>query len=335
MKQPYSIDRLRELSAKWLDGNITEAEKAEFNEYYDQFNDTELDLSATNTSDPHQIALRILARLKEHIREEQETKTWGGLIPFNRKSLRWMAAACIIGLIVWAGISNWRHEKNTEIPLLTVNTVEGKTNKIILPDSTIVWMKPSSTLTYPKSFSGTERNISFTGEALFEVTKDSKHPFIITSGNYSIRVLGTSFNIRQSEKKNFELMVLTGKVAVRQDNKQGKSVSTLVTANHKLRAIADTFKVTATVEQEAILLVQQTEYLMSFRNDEMKEVISRLEKKFNIQIEVTNKQIYSCRLTADLTDQSLNRSLRLISDALNLQCRQENGRIYLHGNGCE
>ncbi|HEY0611277.1 MAG TPA: DUF4974 domain-containing protein, partial [Chitinophaga sp.] len=61
-----------------------------------------------------------------------------------------------------------------------------------------------------------------------------------------------------------------------------------------------------------------TEYDMSFNDARMTEVIHRIEKKFEVDIQTEDTTITSNLFTADLTDQSLKNTMEMISQALNL-----------------
>ena len=70
-----------------------------------------------------------------------------------------------------------------------------------LADGTRVWLNAESTLRYPVTFSGEERRVEMTGEVYFEVTKDERHPFIVSVNDVEIEVLGTAFNIAAYDEK--------------------------------------------------------------------------------------------------------------------------------------
>ena len=82
---------------------------------------------------------------------------------------------------------------------ITYNTLSvplGAEYKVILSDGTKVHLNSGSGLHYPTGFTGENREVCLIGEAYFEVAKDSLHPFIVKTGQMSIRVLGTSFNVK-------------------------------------------------------------------------------------------------------------------------------------------
>ena len=95
-----------------------------------------------------------------------------------------------------------------------IETQNGGQYQIILPDGTHVWLNAASSLTYPTSFSGTERKVSLKGEGYFEVSKDKNKPFKVEINEQTeIRVLGTHFNINAyNEEKAISTTLLEGSV---------------------------------------------------------------------------------------------------------------------------
>jgi len=90
----------------------------------------------------------------------------------------------------------------------------GQRSKIILPDSSEVFLGAGSKLTIPEKFTDNLREISLQGEAFFQVTKNPKKPFVIHTGTVQTRVLGTSFKIEAFKNKPLTVSVVTGKVRV-------------------------------------------------------------------------------------------------------------------------
>jgi ferric-dicitrate binding protein FerR (iron transport regulator) len=100
-------------------------------------------------------------------------------------------------------------------PLLSLHTEAGSSKEISLTDGTHIRLNGGTTLRYPTHFSGKSREVYLDGEAFFEVSKDSSHPFIIHSPALTTTVLGTSFNVKTSANEAMsEVAVATGKVRV-------------------------------------------------------------------------------------------------------------------------
>ena len=80
--------------------------------------------------------------------------------------------------------------------ILHLVTSHGKTCEITLEDGTTIWLNDESALDFPEHFSSTKREVKISGEAYFDVAKDSKRPFIVKGEGFETRVLGTQFNIK-------------------------------------------------------------------------------------------------------------------------------------------
>lgn len=320
--------RISELAQKWLKGTISEPELLEFNAWYNQFNDEELPLSA-HSGTPAEIKERMLSHLQQRLHREEATRP----VPVRKAWLGWAAAACLGALILIAGNKYhwWQHQ---EAEVLSVNT-SGRMQKIILPDSSIVWLKPNSHLTYPDKFEKGVRQVELKGEALFEITQRANQPFVVTAGQYTARVLGTSFNLRLlPEPNSMVLTVLTGKVAVAAQKDDTSKKETVLAARQKLVADTKQFVVKEVVPQEQSLLEKGTEYNMNFHNISFTDVIHRLEEKFNIKCHVEGQGLQYCSLTVDLTDQSLQESLLLIAATSNGRYEMQEGQVTWSGEGC-
>jgi len=104
-----------------------------------------------------------------------------------------------------------------------ISTPRGGQYQVILADGSKVWLNASSTLRFPTSFSGKQRNVELTGEAYFEVAKDAGRPFKVTvlpgasgGGVREVEVLGTSFNVMAySEENLIRTTLVDGAVKVR------------------------------------------------------------------------------------------------------------------------
>ena len=109
--------------------------------------------------------------------------------------------------------------KTGELLYNTITTPRGGQYQIVLPDETKVWLNAESSLRFPTSFTGKERNVELTGEGYFEVAPDKDKPFLVTAGQTATRVLGTHFNIMAYGDENaVKTTLLQGSVKMEQGN---------------------------------------------------------------------------------------------------------------------
>jgi ferric-dicitrate binding protein FerR (iron transport regulator) len=74
-------------------------------------------------------------------------------------------------------------------------TPRGGEYQLTLSDGTKVHLNAMATLKYPVAFRGDARMVELSGQAYFEVSKDADHPFYVKLNDYTIKVLGTSFDV--------------------------------------------------------------------------------------------------------------------------------------------
>lgn len=86
-------------------------------------------------------------------------------------------------------------EMNEAILYNTVMTPRGGQYRIQLSDGSRVKLNSFSSITYPVWFTGTERGVTITGEAYFEITKNAGMPFKVNAYDVQVEVRGTEFNI--------------------------------------------------------------------------------------------------------------------------------------------
>ncbi|MBN2214766.1 MAG: FecR domain-containing protein [Bacteroidales bacterium] len=82
---------------------------------------------------------------------------------------------------------------------------------VSLPDGTWITLNKYSQITYDKRFNKNNREVFFSGEAYFDVIRGQRLPFIIRTGNSTIQVVGTSFNIKD-DSSSLTVTVISGKV---------------------------------------------------------------------------------------------------------------------------
>lgn len=242
-------------------------------------------------------------------------------------SKQWVRVAASVVLLLTASFAVWNLVTDSA-PLHRL--VAHGTEKIILNDGTIVWLKEGSKFAYYEKDDGT-RHARLTGEALFEVAKIPNSSFTITCDKITVGVLGTSFNLKTGAER-IELDVLTGKVKLTSvHDSVGVSVTPNQTVIYSVQGEIDR----AVLTQKAIAeLTENTEYNMQFTNATMEEVIESLARKFDVTITVKDKSLNNCHVTANFTDDALEHSLEILSEVLHISYSIKGKHISLSGKGC-
>ncbi len=247
-------------------------------------------------------------------------------------------------ILLVSSLASLLYLKRAEIALLLnpEKMVERKTEKgqtmiVKLEDGSKVWLNSDSKLIYPEHFNGKSRNIKLVGEAYFEVVHLAKQPFTIESERVKTVVLGTSFNIRAYPgNKKVEVTVLTGKVAVYTPNGKKETFSKVyVTPDQKVTYAGEDIRLRP-YPVKAEESIDWKEGKMLFNATPLAEVIEEIERKYNVKLNCSDK-IRECPITttADLKNEGLNKTLRIIAGTVNASLSYQDGTYYLDGKGCE
>lgn len=111
-------------------------------------------------------------------------------------------------------------DAGTQLKWATLTVPPTKDYKVKLDDGSVVWLNAASTLRFPFRFDSSKREVYLTGEAYFEVAKNTKVPFIVHTNYADIKVHGTSFNVNAYEDEIFSASLVEGSVSAVRENKQ-------------------------------------------------------------------------------------------------------------------
>ncbi len=126
----------------------------------------------------------------------------------------WVVPLCLTALAALMFFSSGSHDDG--VPLVQHYARIGSVEKIILPDSTEVWLNAGSVIVYPDRYNDRERYAYIYGEGFFNVMKDADRPFTVKTENLDITVLGTSFNVNSFPGSVENTVTLeTGKINVK------------------------------------------------------------------------------------------------------------------------
>jgi transmembrane sensor len=130
------------------------------------------------------------------------------------KPWRYYAAASVLFFVLIGTGIYFNTTSTTESIILAENVIENTTAKIkyiVLPDNSKVELSPNSKILYGNNFA-LNRKIQILGEAFFKVKKDKQHPFQVFCNETTTTVLGTSFIVKESAKKEVTVELFEGSV---------------------------------------------------------------------------------------------------------------------------
>jgi len=196
------------------------------------------------------------------------------------KVIGYIAAACLIGFIVGFWLLK---SPSSSLPEYIVEKVSSSDSirRIILPDHSVVWLNANSQIKYLPQFEKSERKILLAGEAYFEVKPDKEKPFRVETSDFTIRVLGTTFNVASYHENDFsDATLILGKVVI--ENKRKEEILVLNPGQKARYSKEKESLVVEKVDTETETAWKNT--YISFEHTGIKQIIKKLEYIYNEQI---------------------------------------------------
>lgn len=186
-------------------------------------------------------------------------------------------------------------DSKTELAYNQVKTPKGGEYSVVLADGTKVYLGPYSSLTYPVTFTGKERKVKFSGEAYFDVTSDAAHPFIVEMEDMKVKVLGTSFNLRDYKDEPYsEATLVSGKVQIYTADDSCVLKPSYQALLDKSDRKLDTKKVD--VEE----FVAWKDGKLNLRNQRLEDILTRLSKWYDINVFYANEKAKDIRFYVNI-----------------------------------
>ncbi|HAZ02352.1 MAG: hypothetical protein A2W90_14165 [Bacteroidetes bacterium GWF2_42_66] len=193
------------------------------------------------------------------------------------------------------------------------NTIEipsGTRSSFTLPDGTFVYLNAGSTLKYPVVFGEDDRHVELNGEAWFEVKKDNLHPFIVSTSDINIKVLGTSFNCSAyAYDTKIETALVEGKVEI--SGKNGKN--SFLMEPGELAVFSKQVKTIEKTRTNLDKYIAWKSGKLMFRDDPMDKVIEKLDRWYNVEFQVDDPEILNYTYSATFSGESLDQVLKMLS----------------------
>jgi ferric-dicitrate binding protein FerR (iron transport regulator) len=153
--------------------------------------------------------------------------------------------------------------------------------------------------------------VELEGEAFFEVSTDEKRPFIVKTKYLDIKVLGTSFNVQTiNDTDETRIALIKGKVEIIEKNNSIKDIkSYILTPNQAISYNKKSGFINRVLNFNELEEIGWKDGVIYFKNANLNEVIKRLEKWYNVNIEVVKKPHFKWSYNGIFRDQSLQNVL--------------------------
>ncbi len=230
-------------------------------------------------------------------------------------------------------------------------TPNGEKSAIILPDSSKVTLNANSKISYPRSFSGRYREVYLSGEAFFDVTKNARQPFIIHTQKLTVKVLGTSFDVKAYPEDSvtettlirgsievtlkdrpFDKLILKPKEKLVVLNATGAESTTPGTPVARIRSpkllLTDITYFSAA--DSAIMETSWVNNKLVFRDESFEDLAARMERWYGVSIQFGNGQVKKYRFTGIFENESVKEVLNALRLTENFNYRISGDNILIY-----
>ena len=233
------------------------------------------------------------------------------------------AAACVIALLS-ASVFLYTHSGKENKELLTLqNTDSGNILVKTLDDGSTIYLTSNASLSYPKSFSPNQREVSLQGEALFDIAKNPEKPFLIQTDRVTVKVLGTAFNVKSSVDGHFELAVKRGRVRVTE--KEGGNFIE-VTAGQSVSFVGKHLVKYTNMDKR---IFDHYTAKMRFKDETLENIVHVINQNNDSFVVLKGNQLKTSRLNVQFYKNSVDEMTQIISLALNLKREIRQDTIYI------
>ena len=241
-------------------------------------------------------------------------------------------AATIAAIVLVLLIPTWVVYRYFTTPDITKIMASNEMLETTLSDGTIVTLNAHASISYTEDFGKGIREVEIKGEGYFDVVHDSAQPFILSSGNARIEVLGTAFYVNTTKNgEDVEVVLVVGSLSVYFEDIYGERKT--IIPGEKAELIQANQRIVVIPNEDPNFLAWKTRRMI-FLDDRLDVIIKTLNKVYQTDIRLGSQGLAACRLTASFNRQSLESVLSVIQATLDLNSESTSSEIILYGAGC-
>lgn len=234
------------------------------------------------------------------------------------------ASVAAIVCIVFGSIGYFNYMAEQKVTFAEVATSFGEKKQITLPDGTLLVLNSCSQVRYPDRFTGDTRRIELKGEGFFRVARNEAMPFIVKTGHFDVRVLGTHFDVKAYPTDEIvSVSVESGKVQV-----------DLPEAMMRLRAseqvLINTLSGEYSKRKEERGVAVWIKGELRFNSTPIRDVAKELERVYNCRITFAAGQEFNNLISGEHGNKNLESVLQSIEYISGVKYKKEGRNILLY-----
>ncbi|MEQ9216557.1 MAG: FecR domain-containing protein [Cyclobacteriaceae bacterium] len=305
-----------ELILKYLQGNITLEEQYQLTQWMELDKDNEKtfkrvqaywkDYSLDYSSVKSEIEEKIFGQIKKNQPIESPAIISGKLL----LKIAAMVAILLTSSFLVYHFTNAESEQVAVKPIAYIekSSLAGQKITTVLSDGTKVHLNSNSKLIVPERFEEDKRRVQLIGEAFFDVARDESKPFQITTEDFVINVLGTSFNVSAYQEGSNHVAVKEGIVSVKTDPFRSVELN----ANQMIKIYEDG-NISELSKVNEVLIFGWIDQVLAFQDLPIQQVFDKVSQWYGVEITLEKKGLPKKLFTASFKNPTLNELLLNVS----------------------
>ncbi|MFV0376755.1 MAG: FecR family protein [Mangrovibacterium sp.] len=220
-----------------------------------------------------------------------------------------------------------REKPDTELVYNTIQVPLGGEYRLTLSDGTKVHLNAMSSLRFPVQFGADCREVQLTGEAYFEVEKDTKRPFRVNTREMKVEVLGTSFNLNAyDDTKNTVATLVEGQIKL--IDPHNNRPARLLQPNEQAVLNNESGEIEFR-QVDVSNYIGWTNGQLVFHNMPLEEIMLQLKRWYAIRVEYADASVRTIRFNGSLDKyEDIEKFIDIIEATRKLEITIDNGTLY-------
>lgn len=195
---------------------------------------------------------------------------------------------------------NSQHSDSSKLHWHKLFVPVGGEYQLQLSDGSRVWLNSDSKLRYPDQFVGKNRVVYLSGEAYFEVSKDTERRFIVKTNSLDVKVYGTEFNLMAyDDDEQVQATLSEGSVLVNVTNSFGKELQYQLAPNMQC-SYSKSKNECRVLDVDARKYSGWKDGKLQFDNESLDGIARKLERWYNVKFFFQNEKVKTIRYTGEL-----------------------------------